>query len=350
MNTQYDDTLPMVKKPAVNEVKAEKKRTQDALVAKIMASSAVGLALGIGTAYASRHLHGTEEDAGLQEGAKPMAKVAPAQEQQEAHTAEPAPEPQPAAHETRQADIEANERQREQQEQERQQREMERQQREEERQRNGQHRQRREEERHEERQPEPKVREAKQEEEGFFQNHDVKIQTVEKLELEDGRTVQVYVGKVDGHDAAFMDDGRGKVIAAIVDRNDNGTADDDEVIDLRASHIPSRQLAMHQVEEETPEVRVVAVEHDVLVNGQTVDVAEVTVDEEHVVLVDTNQNGEVDVLIADNNHNGSIEADELHDVTDDHIAMPVAEDAPDYMTAEADAGTADEVDMTLFDA
>ena len=346
MNTQYDDTLPMVKKPAVNEVKAEKKRTQDALVAKIMASSAVGLALGIGTAYASRHLHGTEEEAELQEGAKPMAKVAPAQEQQEPQPAEPAPEPQPAAPATRQTDIEAHERQREQQEQERRQRE-------EERPRNEQHRQRREEERHEERQPEPKLREAKQEEEDFFQSHDVKIQTVEKLELEDGRTVQVYVGKVDGHDAAFMDDGRGKVIAAIVDRNDNGTADDDEVIDLRASHIPSRQLAMHQVEEETPEVRVVSVEHDVLVNGQTVDVAEVTVDEEHVVLVDTNQNGEVDVLIADNNHNGSIEADELHDVTDDHIAMPVAEDAPDYMTAEADAGTADEadeVDMTLFDA
>ncbi len=343
MNAQNDETLPKVKKPTVNEVKAKKKRTQDAQVAKIMASSAVGLALGIGTAYAPRHLHGTEDESELLEDVKPMAKVAPAQEPQELQTAEPAPELQPAAPEYRQADVDASKRQRELLEQERQQGE-------EERLRNEMHRLRREEERHEEKLPEPKAREAKQEEENFFQSHDVKIQTVEKLELEDGRTVQVYVGKVDGHDATFVDDGRGKVIAAIVDRNDNGTADDDEVIDLRESHIPSRQLAMHQVKEETPEVRVVSVEHDVLVNGQTVDVAEVTVDEEHVVLVDTNQNGEVDVLIADNNHNGSIEADELHDVTDEHIAMPVVEDEPGFVTAEADAGTADEADTTLFDA
>lgn len=61
MNAQNDDTLTKVKKLTVNEVKAEQKHTQDAQVAKIMASSAVGLALGICTAYAPRHLQGTED-------------------------------------------------------------------------------------------------------------------------------------------------------------------------------------------------------------------------------------------------------------------------------------------------
>ena len=89
---------------------------------------------------------------------------------------------------------------------------------------------------------------------------------------------------------------------------------------------------MHQPEvqvsaaENEPEVRVISVENDVDLNGQTVDVAAVTINDQNVIFIDSDQNGEVNVMVTDANGNGEIEQDEMGDVSEHHIAMPTADD------------------------
>ena len=73
-------------------------------------------------------------------------------------------------------------------------------------------------------------------------------------------------------------------------------------------------------------MQVIAVDNNVEVDGQTVDVAKVTINEEPVVFVDTDQNGEVNVAISDVNHDGQIQDNEVADVSNSHIPMPTVDD------------------------
>ena len=102
------------------------------------------------------------------------------------------------------------------------------------------------------------------------------------------------------------------------------------------------------------EIQVVSVDHGVDVNGETVDVAVLQVDEEPVLLVDMTQNGEVDLRIADDDGNGSVSDDEIHDVSAQHIPMPTDADVQSGGTMVADAGDglpdySNDADITMYE-
>lgn len=313
MITQDNDTLRAEKnlneKQNPSQPKADKSETKNAMIAKLIAASGAGLAAGAGAAYAAGHFAGSEAVA---EPAADEAQTQGAAEQQEA---------EPTIEE-RVSTLEEKERIRTQQEQE-------------------QHQQ--------QEQGQKPEENDKPEGNDFFKEHDVKIETIEQRTLDDGTTVNVYSGTVDGHQAVFMDDGNGRVDFAIVDENDNGTPDTSEIIEFADNNISTQELAQYQVSgptpevvsDTTPEVNVVAVEHNVDIEGHTVDVAAVTLDDQPVMLIDANQNGEVDLAVADLNQNNQIDEGEIQDVRSAHIAMPTEDDVTGSMVANVDDGTED---------
>ena len=163
----------------------------------------------------------------------------------------------------------------------------------------------------------------------------------------------------------FADDGNGKVSVALVDENGNAELDANEIVNLDtqdvtlvdlAARIPAAEDPMvHSASQTTEtEIQVVSVDHGVDINGETVDVAVLHVDEEPVVLVDVTQNGEVDLLIADDDHNGSLSDDEMHDVSAQHIPMPTDADVQPGSTMVADAGDglpdySNDADITMYE-
>lgn len=310
-----------------NQSQADKSKNKDAMTAKLLASVAAGLAVGVGATYVAQNLHTGTEEATTEE------------QQTTAEATAAAEQPAKPTVEERVERLEEKERIREQKE-------------------HAQHKHLKQETNNHQQNPQKPertdVHEEEQHQNGEILNgHDVKIESVETRTLDDGTTVQIYSGTIDGHQAAFMANSNGQVVAAIVDANDNGNVDDNEVIDLRESNMTTQYLAQHQV---TPEndhsVEVVAVEHDVEMGGETVDVAVVSIDEQPVMFVDRNQNGEVDVAIADHNHNGSIDEGEVQDVSQAHITMPTEDDITGNMMASTDDGTEDysnDADVTVYD-
>lgn len=309
MITQDNDTLRAEmnsnEQQNPSQPKADKSETKNAMIAKLIAASGAGLAAGAGAAYAAGHFAGSEAVA------EPAADEAQTQGAAEQQTTEPSIE-------ERVSTLEEKERIRTQQEQE-------------------QHQQQEQEQKPEEN--------DKPEGNDFFKEHDVKIEAIEQRTLDDGTTVNVYSGTVDGHQAVFMDDGNGRVDFAIVDENDNGNPDTGEIIDFADNNISTQELTQFQVAgpapEQTPEINVVAVEHNVDIEGHTVDVAAVTIDDQPVMLIDANQDGEVDVAIADQNQNNQLDEGEIQDMRSAHIAMPTEDDVTGSMVANVDDGTED---------
>ncbi len=187
------------------------------------------------------------------------------------------------------------------------------------------------------------VRTVVNEDPSFIQNHDVQVAEIRTEVDSEGNVLHMATGEVDGHQAAFVDDGQGNVQLAAIDVNDNQQFEDNEIFDMRDQGVGMNHLASNMVEDpdpqpvpvinDDPEVQVVAVEENVDLNGHLVDVAEVKVDNDPVILVDVTQNGEVDVLVHDDNGNGSIEDPEIRDVSDSHIAMPTQDDVYDDSAA-----------------
>ena len=187
----------------------------------------------------------------------------------------------------------------------------------------------------------------------FFDEHKVKIDDIEVKTDSDGRLMHLATGDVDGHRAVFVEDGSGQVKGVVVDENDNKIPDENEFYDLSDKEVSLQDLADHKQEE--VEVKVIVVNNDVSVDGGTVDVAAIEINDEPVVLVDVTQNGEVDIAMADVNHNGQIEEDEVRDVAEAHIPMPSANDVYGQdMTMTSQSPDAlpdysDDSDITLYD-
>ncbi|MDD6744897.1 MAG: hypothetical protein PUE36_03075 [Bacteroidales bacterium] len=338
--TNENDTLT-AKQHEENEAHAKRMKTKDAMIAKMLASMAGGMVAGAGVAYASNEYI---NDRNAEETTEETAGEAPAQENGKPTVEE------------RLSELEEKERIRQQQETVRQQQEAERQRREAERQRHEAERVKREEEQQDVdktvQKPDPKP-EVKHEN-NFFDEHDVKIEQVETCQIPDGRKVNMYYGKVDGHDAAFVDDGNGKIVAAIVDENDNGDIEDKEEIDLRNSNISSQDMAQYRVQpvSQELEVKVVSVENNVNMDGETVDVATVEIEGTPAMLIDRNQDGEVNLAIADNNNNGILDEGDVVDVSSNHIPMPTRDDMDNTLLACGDDGTTDysnDADTTVYE-
>ena len=160
------------------------------------------------------------------------------------------------------------------------------------------------------------------------------IHSVETCQDEDGNQYMLAHATVNGNNAVLLADENGHIQTAAIDINGNGEVEEGEIGNVSEAnlYINGNSVEVHQPEvqvsaaENEPEVRVISVENDVDLNGQTVDVAAVTVNDQNVIFVDSDQNGEVSVMVTAANGNGEIENDEMADVTEHHIAMPTADD------------------------
>lgn len=160
------------------------------------------------------------------------------------------------------------------------------------------------------------------------------IHSVETGQDEDGNQYMLAHATVNGNNAVLLADENGHIQTAAIDMNGNGEVDENEIGNVSEAnlYINGNSVEVHQPEVQVsaagdgPEVRVISVENDVDLNGQTVDVAAVTINDQNVIFVDSDQNGEVNVMITDANGNGEIEQDEMGDVSEHHIAMPTADD------------------------
>lgn len=87
--------------------------------------------------------------------------------------------------------------------------------------------------------------EATSEEEAGNEVIDVQVHEVGSVATEDGEIMNVAVATVDGHDAAFVDvDNDGYVDGVLVDANDDGVIEDNEVIETPDSDVDMSYLAM----------------------------------------------------------------------------------------------------------
>lgn len=193
----------------------------------------------------------------------------------------------------------------------------------------------------------------------------IKIDTIETTTDAEGQVRHIASGTVDGHQAAFVDDGHGRVQVAVVDENDNGQIDQGEIHDVSGAGVTMNNLASqlsdtptqdvvtaHPVGNTEPTVQVIAVENDVDIEGHTVDVAKVTINEEPVLFVDGNQNGEVDFAISDTNHDGQIQDNEVTDLTGHHIPMPTLDDIdqPQQLVDNDIPDYSNDADINTYDA
>ena len=323
MITPDNDTL-YAEEQNSNQTNAEKSETRKAMIAKILASAGAGMATGAGGAYAAvRFAESKDVD-------EPTEEAVQDQDTAEQQTAEPT---EPTVEE-RLTELEEKEHMREQHEQELRQQEDALRHREEEL-------QRKEEELQQQEEKTDEKEDDNQHNDDYFRNHDVKVESSEMITLEDGSRIQIYDATVDGHDAVFLGDENGHIVGAVIDENGNGTPEENEMVDLRQYNITEQQLSVHQVSEPVHDVDVVAVEHDVVIDGQLTDVAAVTIDDEPVLFVDTNQNNEVDLAISDQNHNNQIDENEIEDISGYHIAMPTEDDVTGTLLSSTDDNTDD---------
>ena len=194
---------------------------------------------------------------------------------------------------------------------------------------------------------------APQEVANFMKDHEVKIEGVSEVELEDGRTVQVFHGTVDGHPANFLADDNGQVVAAALDLNGNGEVDENEVVDLRGEQITAQNLMVFQVTSYEPEITVVEVRNDVETEKGTVDVALVSLNGDEMYLIDTDHDGEVNLMATDVNGNKQVDEGEVRDISDTHITMPERDDINGNHMVQSDDGMLDysnDADTTVYEA
>lgn len=179
------------------------------------------------------------------------------------------------------------------------------------------------------------VHQPKSEEPAFLTENEVEVVSIETQTDENGEVHHVAQGYVNGHAAIFVDDGEGKIEILAIDENDNGQLDNGEIHDMTTSGVTTGNLANHMIEEPQilpvadtakGEVEVLGVEQGVDMDGETVDVAAVTVDDNPTIFIDSNQNGEVNYAMSDYNNNGQYDESDIHDVSDQHIHMPTPEE------------------------
>lgn len=203
----------------------------------------------------------------------------------------------------------------------------------------------------------------------FFEENNVEVSEITTKTDDEGSIHHVATGTVNGHQAVFVDDGHGNVIAGAVDMNDNNAIDEGETVNLETSGVTMGDMANHMAEDpmvqpisddpnpqpvsQESTVRVVAVEEDVDLEGTVVNVAAVEVNNDRVILIDANQDGEVNLMASDDNNNGELEDDEIIDVTEDHIAMPTQADVVDNVVLASNDELPDysnDADITSYEA
>lgn len=91
-----------------------------------------------------------------------------------------------------------------------------------------------------------------------------------------------------------------------------------------------------EAQPEDNEIHVLGVEHNVEMNGETVDVAAIEVGGHNGLLVDVGQDGTADIGFVDINGNGQIDPGEAGNITQQSIPMPGSDPGEQYMSAASD--------------
>lgn len=103
--------------------------------------------------------------------------------------------------------------------------------------------------------------------------------------------------------------------------------------------------------DDTPEPEVQVMSYETVVNddGSRMDVAVVAVDGQPVMVADLNQDGVADLLAVDENQNGMIEENEIHDISEQQLAMQPLQEAAGMDTgnhlAQADPDYVNDADV-----
>lgn len=171
----------------------------------------------------------------------------------------------------------------------------------------------------------------------FLKDHDVKITDIVSVKLENGQDAIAYIGTVDGHEAMFSADANGTVVKVAIDSDDNGLSLSDTIIDLRSENITIEKIKPYVVEKpESEDVEVVSVRRGVEMDGGIVDVAEVNMGGTPMLFIDTDRNGEVNLLAKDRDGDGNIGENERVDISERHVPMPTEDDVVGTQMASND--------------
>ena len=148
-----------------------------------------------------------------------------------------------------------------------------------------------------------------------------------------GNTVNVAVMQQDGMQIVAADvDNDGVIDMVVADANGDGQISEDEVADVRDMNVLMADITgtpAAPVEDPVtaPDMELLAFERVEDEKGNQMDMAAVSIEGEHALLVDADLDGQADVLIADLNGDGQITEDELVDLAQNgiDIAMPDAD-------------------------
>ena len=162
--------------------------------------------------------------------------------------------------------------------------------------------------------------------------HKIEVISGATVTGDSGRKMDIAHVKIDGFEAGMVDiDRDGKVDFLIVDVNDNGEIEDDEIhyVNGQGYDMPSIEYAEQKLE---PEIEVLSVETVTDDEGNQMDVAQVTVNGHEGIIADFNRDGMADVLVVDANDNGKIEDNERIDIRDMEVDMASLVPQSQYMS------------------
>lgn len=148
--------------------------------------------------------------------------------------------------------------------------------------------------------------------------------STERTTTLNGQDVIVAQGTYDGHQAAYIDSDRdGKYDLVIVDANDNGDLDEnDNVVDLNEEGISISVQHTNLINVVDPDPNPepeIGEPFETEINGNKVVAAEVNLEGHKGYLIDVDRDGEYDAMVLDVNDDGQITADEMIDISDQHI-------------------------------
>lgn len=168
--------------------------------------------------------------------------------------------------------------------------------------------------------------------------YDIDSADVQVIEVgQTGEGGYYATAQIDGHAAVYVDaDGDGKVDVLGIDVNNDGQLQNNEIMDVSDRNVSMHDLAAAANNEPRPtpasdpepEIRVTDVEHNVNIEGETVDVASIEYNGHAGMAIDIDQDGYADVAAIDLNDNGSIEENERFRVNEGDIRMSSGQPAP----------------------
>lgn len=178
----------------------------------------------------------------------------------------------------------------------------------------------------------------------------------------DGTLDTVAHVRVDGQDMLLADiDHDGHADVAMADANGNGQLDEGELVDVSAHQIAMPDAeedgevinASQSIEDDDVDVRILSVgQTDLNEDGLPENTALLNIEGTEVLMVDIDIDNTADVLIADFSGDDQIQEDEIVDISDQNIEMPMAEatDGDFYQAADMDSDYDDAGDYDLYDA